>query len=149
MEEQVKKSNASKMLGIIAFAISLLVLLVSIIPILGTFGIFIGVPSLILAVIALIISNKRKGKKGLIIAAIIISFIANAVSGWQLYYEMNSRTEIESLNNTLDKGINKTDNKSLEDELNNAMNESMDSLGSSVNQMQQGLDSVKKQNKDK
>jgi hypothetical protein len=142
MEEQVQKSKAGKILGIISFVIAIIALLISVIPILGTFGIFIGVPALILAVIALILAIKGKGKKGLIITALILSFIANSVSGWQFYYEMNSISEIENLSNSLDEGLNNVDTKSLEDELNDAMNQSMDSLGGDIDQMQQGLDSI-------
>ncbi len=136
MEEQVQKTNAGKVIGIIAFVISLIAFLISIIPIIGTFGIFIGVPAIILAVIALIITSKNKGKKGLIIAALIISFIANCVSGWQLYVGMNVIDE--EIINTVDK----VDTKSLEDELNGIMNESLDSLNGTVNKMQNGLDSL-------
>ncbi len=142
MEEQVKKSKAGKILGIISFVIAVISLLISVIPILGTFGVFVGVPALILAVVALIIAIKGKGKKGLIITALILSFIANSVSGLQLYYEMNSPSEIENINNILDDGLNNVDTKSLEDELNDAMNQSMDSLGGDVNKMQKGLDSI-------
>ncbi|MBI5542118.1 MAG: hypothetical protein HY951_18825 [Bacteroidia bacterium] len=141
MEEQVKKSNAGKILGIISFVIAIIALLVSVIPILGTIGIFVGIPAIILSIIALIIAIKGKGKKGLIITALILSFVANSVSGWQLYYEMNSISEIENSINSLEE-LNNIDTKSLEDELNDAMNESLDSMGGDVDKMQQGLDSV-------
>ena len=144
MEVQGQKSKAGKFLGIISFVIAIIAMLISLIPILGTFGIFISIPALILSIIALIISIKGKGKKGLIISALIISILANSISGWQLYYEMDSISEIENLNNTLNEDLNKVDTKSLEDELNDAMNQSMDSLGGDVDQMKQGLDSVSK-----
>jgi len=143
MEDQVKKSNTGKVLGIIAFVISLIAILISIIPILGTFGIFIGIPAIILAIIALIITNKNKGKKGLIITALIISFIANSVSGWQLYYGMQAVSDIENIDLNLKDSL-KVNLNSLEDELNNIENESMDSLNTTVNKMQNGLDSLPK-----
>lgn len=141
MEEQVKKSNAGKILGIISFVIAIIALLISVIPILGTMGIFVGIPAIILSVVALIIAIKGKGKKGLIITALILSFVANSVSGWQLYYEMNSISEIENSINSLE-DLNNIDTQSLEDELNDAMNQSLDSMGGNVDEMQQGLDSV-------
>ena len=139
MEEQVQKSNAGKVLGIISFILSIIALLVSIIPLLGTIGIFIAAPAIILALIAFFVANKNKGKKGLIITAIIISFLANCASGWQLYVGMQAKSMIE---NEVIENMDKVDTQSLEDELNGIMNESMDSLNGTVNQMQNGLDSL-------
>ena len=139
MEEQVKKSNLGKVLGIIAFILSIIALLISIIPLLGTIGIFIAAPAIILAIVAFFVANKNNGKKGLIITAIILSFIANCVSGWQLYVGMAAKSMIE---NEMIESIDKVDTQSLEDELNDIMNESLDSLTGTVNQMQSGLDSL-------
>ncbi len=140
MEEQVKKSNAGKTLGIIAFVIAVVGIVISFIPCLGMYGLAPCGIALILAIVAFVQAKKANGSKGLIIAALVISIIGTSIASWQLYVLMNAKSFIET---DLKDAIENIDTKSLEDELNNAMNESMDSLGSSVNQMQQGLDSVK------
>jgi hypothetical protein len=139
MEEQVQKSNAGKGLGIAAFVVALVAIVISFIPCLGMYALVPGVIAIILAVIAFTQAKKGNGAKGLIIAALIISIVGTAIASWQLYVIMNAKDVIEE--NLMD--FDKIDTKSLEDELNNAMNESMDSLNTTVNQMQNGLDSVK------
>jgi hypothetical protein len=140
MEEQIQKTNAGKGLGIAAFVVALVAIVISFVPCLGMYALVPGVIAIILAIIAFSQAKKGNGAKGLIIAALIISIVGTSIAGWQLYVIMNAKSIMEE---TLDSNFNKIDTKSLEDELNNAMNESMDSLNSSVNQMQNGLDSVK------
>jgi len=139
MEEQIQKSNAGKGLGIAAFVVALVAIVISFIPCLGMYALVPGVIAIILAIIAFSQAKKGNGAKGLIIAALIISIAGTAIASWQLYVIMNAKSVIEE--SLLD--FNKIDTKSLEDELNNAMNESLDSLNSSVDQMESGLDSVK------
>jgi len=139
MEEQVQKSNAGKGLGIAAFVIAVVGIVISFIPCLGMYGLVPCGIALILAIIAFVQAKKANSSKGLIIAALVISIIGTTIASWQLYVLMNTKSSPET-----DKdAVEKIDTKSLNDELNDAMNESMDSLGSSVEQMQQGLDSVK------
>ena len=139
MEEQVQKSNAGKGLGIAAFVIAVVGIVISFIPCLGMYGLVPCGIALILAIIAFVQAKKANSSKGLIIAALVISIIGTTIASWQLYVLMNTKSSPET-----DKdAVEKIDTKSLNDELNDAMNESMDSLGSSVDQMQQGLDSVK------
>ena len=138
MEEQVQKSNAGKGLGIAAFVIAVVGIVISFIPCLGMCGLVLCGIALILAIIAFIQAKKANGSKGLIIAALVISIVGTSIALWQL---MNTKSSLET-----DKDANeKIDiKKSLnDDEFNNGMNESVDSLSSSVEQMQQGLDSVK------
>jgi len=139
MEEQVQKSNAGKGLGIAAFVIAVVGIVISFIPCLEMYGLVPCGIALILAIIAFVQAKKANSSKGLIIAALVISIIGTTIASWQLYVLMNTKSSPET-----DKdAVEKIDTKSLNDELNDAMNESMDSLGSSVEQMQQGLDSVK------
>jgi len=139
MEELVQKSNAGKGLGIAAFVIAVVGIVISFIPCLGMYGLVPCGIALILAIIAFVQAKKANSSKGLIIAALVISIIGTTIASWQLYVLMNTKSSPET-----DKdAVEKIDTKSLNDELNDAMNESMDSLGSSVEQMQQGLDSVK------
>jgi len=140
MEEQVQKSNAGKGLGIAAFVIAVVGIVISFIPCLGMYGLVPCGIALILAIIAFVQAKKANSSKGLIIAALVISIIGTTIASWQLYVLMNAKSFIEG---DFKDAIEKIDTKSLNDELNDAMNESMDSLGSSVEQMQQGLDSVK------
>ena len=139
MEELVQKSNAGKGLGIAAFVIAVVGIVISFIPCLEMYGLVPCGIALILAIIAFVQAKKANSSKGLIIAALVISIIGTTIASWQLYVLMNTKSSPET-----DKdAVEKIDTKSLNDELNDAMNESMDSLGSSVDQMQQGLDSVK------
>ena len=140
MEEQVQKSNAGKGLGIAAFVIAVVGIVISFIPCLGMYGLVPCGIALILAIIAFIQAKKANGSKGLIIAALVISIVGTSIASWQLYDLMNAKSFLET---DLKDAVEKIDIKSLNDEFNDAMNESMDSLGSSVDQMQQGLDSVK------
>ena len=140
MEEQIQKSNAGKGLGIAAFVIAVVGIVISFIPCLGMYGLVPCGIALILAIIAYIQAKKANASKGLIIAALVISIVGTSIASWQLYVLMNAKSFLET---DLKDAVEKIDIKSLNDELNDAMNESMDSLGSSVDQMQQGLDSVK------
>jgi len=145
MEEQVQKSNAGKGLGIAAFVIAVVGIVISFIPCLGMYGLVLCGIALILAIIAFIQAKKANGSKGLIIAALVISIVGTSIDSWRLY---DAKPFLENvLKDAFEKidikPLNDDDIKSLNDELNDAMNESMDSLGSSVDQMQQGLDSVK------
>ncbi|OFX27873.1 MAG: hypothetical protein A2X08_04160 [Bacteroidetes bacterium GWA2_32_17] len=140
MEEQIQKSNAGKGLGIAAFVIAVVGIVISFIPCLGMYGLVPCGIALILAIIAFIQAKKANASKGLIIAALVISIVGTSIASWQLYVLMNAKSFLET---DLKDAVEKIDIKSLNDELNDAMNESMDSLGSSVDQMQQGLDSVK------
>lgn len=140
MEEQIQKTNAGKGLGIAAFIVALVAIVISFIPCLGMYALVPGVIAIILAIIAFSQAKKGNGAKGLIIAALIISVVGTSIAGWQLYVIMNAKSIIDE---NLIENFNNIDTKSLEDELNNAMNESLDSLNTSVNQMQNGLDSLK------
>ena len=141
MEEQVQKSNAGKILGIIAFVIAIVGIVISFIPCLGMYGLAPCGIAIILAVIAFVQAKNANSPKGLIIAALIISVVGTGLAAWQMTVWMNAKSEIETSINALNE-LNNIDTKSLEDELNDAMNQSLDSLGGAVDQMQQGLDSV-------
>ena len=138
MEEQVQKSNAGKGLGIAAFVIAVVGIVISFIPCLGMYGLVPCGIALILAIIAFVQAKKANSSKGLIIAALVISIVGTSIALWQL---MNTKSSLETDKDAIEKiDIKKSLN---DDEFNNGMNESVDSLGSSVEQMQQGLDSVK------
>jgi len=138
MEELVQKSNAGKGLGIAAFVIAVVGIVISFIPCLGMYGLVPCGIALILAIIAFVQAKKANSSKGLIIAALVISIVGTSIALWQL---MNTKSSLETDKDAIEKiDIKKSLN---DDEFNNGMNESVDSLGSSVEQMQQGLDSVK------
>jgi len=138
MEELVQKSNAGKGLGIAAFVIAVVGIVISFIPCLGMYGLVPCGIALILAIIAFVQAKKANSSKGLIIAALAISIVGTSIALWQL---MNTKSSLETDKDAIEKiDIKKSLN---DDEFNNGMNESVDSLGSSVEQMQQGLDSVK------
>jgi len=141
MEEQVQKSNAGKGLGIAAFVIAVVGIVISFIPCLEMYGLVPCGIALILAIIAFVQAKKANSSKGLIIAALVISIIGTTIASWQLYVLMNTKSSLETDKDAIEKiDIKKSLN---DDEFNNGMNESVDSLSSSVEQMQQGLDSVK------
>ena len=140
MEEQVQKSNAGKGLGIAAFVVAVVGIVISFIPCLGMYGLVPCGIALILAIIAFVQAKKVNGSKVLIIAALVISIVGTIIASWQLYVIMNAKSFLET---DFKDAIENVNTKSLEDELNNAMNESMDSLSGTVDKMQQGLDSVK------
>ena len=138
MEELVQKSNAGKGLGIAAFVIAVVGIVISFIPCLEMYGLVPCGIALILAIIAFVQAKKANSSKGLIIAALAISIVGTSIALWQL---MNTKSSLETDKDAIEKiDIKKSLN---DDEFNNGMNESVDSLSSSVEQMQQGLDSVK------
>jgi hypothetical protein len=139
MEEQVQKSNAGKGLGIASFVTALVAIVFSFVPCLGMYALVPGGIAIILAIIAYSQATKGNGSKGLIIAALIISIVGTAIASWQFYVWMNAKSMIE---NEIINSIENVDTKSLEDELNGIMNESLDSLSGTVDQMQEGLDSL-------
>lgn len=139
MEEQVQKTNAGKGLGIAAFVTALVAIVFSFVPCLGMYALAPGGIAIILAVIAFSQAKRGNGAKGLIIAALVISIIGTAIASWQFYVFMNAKDIIE---NEFINSLEQVDTQSLEDELNDIMNESLDSLTGTVDQMQEGLDSL-------
>ena len=83
MSEETQTSTAGKGLGIAGFVLGLLALLFSFIPCLGMYAVFPGVIAIILAAVALMQANKGGAKKGLIIAALVVSVIGTGVAVWQ------------------------------------------------------------------
>lgn len=70
------KTTAGKGLGIAALIVAIVALLLCWVPIINNFAAFLGFVSLVLGVISLVIAAKRRGSKGLGIAATVISVVA-------------------------------------------------------------------------
>lgn len=86
MDQSNAPSTKGKGLGLAAMIIGIVALLFSIIPFFGIAAIYLGVPGLILGVIAFFMAKSGNNpKKGIIIAGIILNFLATAWAGYQAY----------------------------------------------------------------
>jgi len=119
-----KTSSAAKVLGIISIIIGIISFAIAFIPLVGMLATITGAVGLILAVIAYFLATKEQNK-GLILAAFIISVFSIIFAYWQYKdIEQNAKKIIEN---------NMDEIKQLE---------SLDSLNSNVDDMEQRLDSL-------
>ncbi|NSW44537.1 MAG: hypothetical protein HPY79_01735 [Bacteroidales bacterium] len=119
-----KTSSSAKVLGIISIIIALVSFAIAFIPLVGMIATITGAVGIILAVIAYFLATKEQNK-GLILAAFIISIFSVIFAYWQFKdVEQKAKNTIESYT----------------DEINQM--ESLDSLDSNVDDMEQRLDSL-------
>ncbi len=113
-------SNAHQTLGILGLVFGIIALVISFIPCLGIYALFPGIIAVILSIIGLVLANKNGiTKKGLIIAALVISVLATLIAGYQFYvitYYAKSFHEASSYIEEMDKAMNDTDNDEYSDE---------------------------------
>ncbi|HAN79340.1 MAG TPA: hypothetical protein DCQ31_17030 [Bacteroidales bacterium] len=106
--EYKERSTEGQILGIIALILGILALIISFIPCIGVLALIPGGVAIILSLIAYSQANKANASKGIIIAALIISFIGTAIAGaWGTimnefadWDKLDSR--IENIGNQLD-----------------------------------------------
>lgn len=119
-----KTSSSAKVLSIISIIIALISFAIAFIPYVGIVATITGSVGLILAVIAYFLAA-RDQNKGLILAAFIVSIFSIMLAYWQ-YSEIEKKAKqtIEKFSDVIEQM------------------ESLDSLDSNVDDMQQRLDSL-------
>ncbi|MFC2104696.1 hypothetical protein ACFLS4_05010 [Bacteroidota bacterium] len=121
--EENKASNAGQGLGIAGLVLGIIALIISFIPCLGMYALIPGIVAVILSAVGFTQASKANAKKGLIIAALIVSLVGTAIAGWQFYFFRNAPSKIEEFGKDLQKAIeDEIDEEDLED-LEEAMEE--------------------------
>jgi len=72
-------------MGVASLVLGIVGLVFSFIPCLGSWGIFLTVPGVILGAVGLASAAKKNAPKGLAIAGLVCSIIGSAIAGYQWY----------------------------------------------------------------
>lgn len=112
--ENAGAASIAKTLGIIGLVIGIIALIVAFIPCFGVYAMYIGGLGLIISIIAFMQAKKANISNGLIVGALVVSFLATAV-GYYQYYRITSainqvQTELENGLNELQKEIENQNN---------------------------------------
>jgi hypothetical protein len=114
--EEIKNPNAGQGLGIAGLVLGIIALIISFIPCLGMYAIVPGVIAIVLSAIGYSQATKANAKKGLIIAALVISILGTAIAAWQFYIFRNAPAKIEQFGKEFQKAIEEElDDEDLED----------------------------------
>jgi hypothetical protein len=132
-------------LGIAAFVVGVVSLIVSFIPCIGMYAAVPAFMALVTAIIAYVKAKETDLNKGLIIAAIAVSSVAVIIGGWQ--YIIWDKT-VDGLENFSEKMKNAADSASLnwnmnpDDFLDDELDQSLDSMFTSSGDIREALDSM-------
>ena len=129
--EENKTSNAGQGLGIAGLVLGITALIISFIPCLGMWAIIPGIIAIVLSAIGFSQANKANAKKGLVIAALVISIVGTAIAGWQFYVFRNAPSKLEQFGKEFKKAIEEELN---EDELKN-LEEAMEELEGEIEEI--------------
>jgi hypothetical protein len=100
-----------KKMAVAALVLGIVGLVISFIPCLGLYGLFLTVPGLIFGLVGISKAKKAKAGMGLAIAGLICSLIGTAIAGWQFYVIKHAAT---GLSEAIDKAA-KDANKAAKD----------------------------------
>lgn len=70
-------------MGVASLVLGIVGLVISFIPCLGMYGLFLTVPGVVLGFVGLIMAAKKNAPKGLAIAGVVCSIIGTIIAGWQ------------------------------------------------------------------
>jgi hypothetical protein len=119
--EEIKNPNAGQGLGIAGLVLGIIALIISFIPCLGMYAIAPGVIAIVLSAIGYSQATNANAKKGLIIAALVLSILGTAIAAWQFYIFRNAPAKIEQFGKEFQKAIeDELDDEDMKD-LENAM----------------------------
>ncbi len=129
--EENKAPNAGQGLGIAGLVLGIIALIISFIPCLGMWAIVPGIIAVILSGIGFSQASKANAKKGLIIAALVISLVGTAIAAWQFYIFRNAPDKIEEFGKEFQKAIEEElDAEDLED-----LEEAMEALEGEIEEI--------------
>ena len=93
-------------MGIASMVLGIVGLVFSFIPCLGTYGIFLTVPGLVLGAVAIAKASKNGGAgKGVAIAGLVCSIIGSVIAGWQWYAINKASKELSGSFGELSKAL--------------------------------------------
>lgn len=93
-------------MGIASMVLGIVGLVISFIPCLGTYGIFLTVPGLVLGAVAIAKASKNGGAgKGVAIAGLVCSIIGSVIAGWQWYAINKASKELSGSFGELSKAL--------------------------------------------
>ena len=105
-------------MGVASLVLGIVGLVFSFIPCLGSWGIFLTVPGVILGAVGLASAAKKNAPKGLAIAGLVCSIIGSAIAGYQWYVLHKASDAITELGKAMDEAAKdaKRMNKELQKE---------------------------------
>ena len=93
-------------MGIASMVLGIVGLVISFIPCLGTYGIFLTVPGLVLGAGAITKASKNGGAgKGVAVAGLVCSIIGSVIAGWQWYAINKASKELSGSFGELSKAL--------------------------------------------
>lgn len=122
--EEIKNKNAGQGLGIAGLVLGIIALIISFIPCLGMYALVPGIIAVILSALGFSQASKANAKKGLIIAALVISIIGTAIAAWQYYIFRNAPAKIEEIGKEFQRALE----EELDDEDLETLQEAMEEL---------------------
>jgi gas vesicle protein len=129
--EENKSPNAGQGLGIAGLVLGIIALIISFIPCLGMWAIVPGIIAVILSGIGFSQASIANAKKGLIIAALVISLVGTAIAAWQFYIFRNAPDKLEEFGKEFQKAIEEElDAEDLED-----LEEAMEALEGEIEEI--------------
>ena len=94
-------------MGVASLVLGIVGLVISFIPCLGMYGLFLTVPGVILGIVGLSMAAKKNGPKGLAIAGVVCSIIGTIIAGWQYKKLSEASDSLTQLSNELSKEFQK------------------------------------------
>ena len=97
-------------MGVASLVLGIVGLVFSFIPCLGSWGIFLTVPGVVLGAVGLASAAKKNAPKGLAIAGLVCSIIGSAIAGYQWYVLHKASDAITELGKAVDEAAKQTKN---------------------------------------
>ena len=125
-------------MGVASLVLGIVGLVFSFIPCLGSWGIFLTVPGIVLGAIGLASASKKNAPKGLAIAGLVCSIIGSIIAGYQ-YYVLHKATDAVT-------EFTKAVNEAAKDanEINKKASDFSKELDDKAKKVQEGIDAVNK-----
>ena len=133
-------------LGIAAFVVGILSLIISFIPCLGMYAAIPAFIALVIAIIAFAKARETDLNKGLIIAAIVISSAAVLIGAWQYTVWKKTLDGVDDFSNQLKNSLDSASRNIVidpDDVIDDELDMSMDSMFNSSSDIREALDSMK------
>ncbi len=101
-------------MAIAALVLGIVGLVISFIPCLGSYGLFLTIPGIVFGAIGLVKANKTNTGKGLAIAGLVCSIIGSVIDGYQCYVLHKTASALDEFGKELEKA-SKDLNKATKD----------------------------------
>ncbi len=156
MEEEIKAPNAGQGLGIAGLVLGIIALIISFIPCLGMYAIIPGIIAIVLSALGFYQASKVNAKKGIVIAAMVISILGTLIAGWQFYIFRNAPAKLEEfgkeIQKVIEEGLDEEDLEELEEameelegEIEELTEEVIDEVGEAVEELTEEIKDAKEE----